>query len=379
MGLRGNLTTMSVADLLQFLEVGRKTGLLKIGQGPIVKGIYFETGIITGAITSDPQEALGQFLLHRGKLQESQLARALLRQRQTKDRLGRVLVLEGLLQEQEVLEILRIRNLEAIYDLFLWEKAEFEFHDDILYPDPQLKVHLPPTPLIMEGVYRVDEWRRYRELIPSDRTRVARNPSCPAEEFRKEEGAVKILDLLENPLSVKEIGYRLHASPFFVCTQLFDLIHRGALQVLETPAETQPEKTDTTTAEPSPVKSVPSLLKNIVTLVKKGKAEEAMDVLGLVLQKEPNHTAAQELRTMVESRYIQEIRQSGLSPQAVPRRALSAQEMMRLSLDSGEGFILSRINDHWDVQSIVALSPLREAETLRLLHRLLRKGILRIT
>ncbi len=378
MGLRGNLTTMSVADLLQFLEVGRKTGLLKIGQGPIVKGIYFETGIITGAITSDPQEALGQFLLQRGKLQEFQLARALLRQRQTKDRLGRVLVLEGLLQEQEVLEILRIRNLEAIYDLFLWEKAEFEFHDNILYPDPQLKVHLPATPLIMEGVYRVDEWRRYRELIPSDRTRVARNPSCPPEDFPKEEGAVKILDLLESPLSVKEIGYRLHASPFFVCTQLFDLIHRGALQVLETPPETQPEKT-VATAEPPPVKSVPSLLKNIVTLVKKGKVEEALDVLGLVLQKEPNHTAAQELRTMVESRYIQEVHRSGLSPQAIPRRAIGAQEMMRLSLDSGEGFILSRINDHWDVQSIVALSPLREAETLRLLHRLLRKGILRLS
>jgi hypothetical protein len=44
MGIRGTLNTMSVADVLQFLAAGRKTGTLKIGRGSIIKQIYLEDG-----------------------------------------------------------------------------------------------------------------------------------------------------------------------------------------------------------------------------------------------------------------------------------------------------------------------------------------------
>ncbi|MGH9904986.1 MAG: DUF4388 domain-containing protein, partial [Pyrinomonadaceae bacterium] len=46
MAIHGNLATMSVSDLLQFLAVGRKTGTLKFSHGKVVKGIYFENGFI---------------------------------------------------------------------------------------------------------------------------------------------------------------------------------------------------------------------------------------------------------------------------------------------------------------------------------------------
>ena len=60
MALHGTLQTMSVPDLLQFLAVGRKTGLLNFTQGKVVKGIYFEEGVIVGSSTNDPREYLGQ-------------------------------------------------------------------------------------------------------------------------------------------------------------------------------------------------------------------------------------------------------------------------------------------------------------------------------
>jgi hypothetical protein len=39
MSLQGSLSTLSVSDLLQFLAVGRKTGLLKFSQQKVLKGI----------------------------------------------------------------------------------------------------------------------------------------------------------------------------------------------------------------------------------------------------------------------------------------------------------------------------------------------------
>jgi len=77
MSLQGSLITMSVSDLLQFLAVGRKTGLLKFSQQKVLKGIYFENGIIVGSSTNDPREYLGQVLIHYGKIDEAQLQAAM--------------------------------------------------------------------------------------------------------------------------------------------------------------------------------------------------------------------------------------------------------------------------------------------------------------
>ena len=81
MGIIGNLSTMSVSDLLQFLAVGRKTGALKFTHGKVAKGIYFENGFIVGSSTNDPTEYLGQVLIHYGKINETHLQAAMEAQR----------------------------------------------------------------------------------------------------------------------------------------------------------------------------------------------------------------------------------------------------------------------------------------------------------
>ena len=93
MGIIGNLSTMSVPDLLQFLAVGRKTGALNITHGKVVKGIYFENGFIVGSSTNDPTEYLGQVLIHYGKINEAQLQAAMEAQRKGggRPRLGQIL------------------------------------------------------------------------------------------------------------------------------------------------------------------------------------------------------------------------------------------------------------------------------------------------
>src|SRR5258706_12604166 len=125
MAIHGTLTTMSVPDLLQFVASGRKAGTLKFARGKIVKQIYFESGLIVGSQTNDPKEYLGQVLIHYGKIDEQGLQSAMEAQRQTGGKLGEILVAQGLLQTTDVLEILRIRTLDIIYDLFLWQEADF--------------------------------------------------------------------------------------------------------------------------------------------------------------------------------------------------------------------------------------------------------------
>src|SRR5205809_459208 len=130
MAIRGTLTSMSVPDLLQFMAAGRKTGTLKFSRGKISKQIHFENGLIVGSYTNDPKEYLGQVLIHYGKVDEAALQSAMEIQRTAGRKLGEILVSQGALTEEDVLEVLRTRTVDIIYDLFLWEPtAHFEFFE----------------------------------------------------------------------------------------------------------------------------------------------------------------------------------------------------------------------------------------------------------
>src|SRR5262245_43838084 len=170
MGIRGTLNTMSVADVLQFLAAGRKTGTLKIGRGVIIKEIYLENGMIVGSNTNDPKEFLGQVLLHYGKIDETQLQTAMDIHRHSGGKLGAVLSARGMVAEADIVDVLRTRTLEIIYDLFIWEQADFEFFDSEPLPEDLIRIQVDATSVIMDGIYRIDEWSRYRKAIPSDRT-----------------------------------------------------------------------------------------------------------------------------------------------------------------------------------------------------------------
>src|SRR4026209_658985 len=73
MGIAGNLATMSVVDLLQFLETGQKSGVLRVSRESVTKEIFLEKVFIIGSISTDPKEYFSQFLLHYGKIDEPQL------------------------------------------------------------------------------------------------------------------------------------------------------------------------------------------------------------------------------------------------------------------------------------------------------------------
>src|SRR3989454_9051651 len=226
MGINGNLTTMSVSDLLQFLAAGRKTGTLKFDRGKVVKQIYMHDGLIVGSNSNDPKEYFGQLLIHYGKLDESQLQAAMEVQRKEGGKLGEILISTKVLSEADVLEILRIRTLDVIYDLFLWEEAHFEFYDYDPFPKDLIRIEVEPTAVIMDGIYRIDEWARYRTLIPSDRCILELGAGWTSSlSFGKE--VRHLLFFVEKRLTVAEICDKMHGSVFHVYAQLFELIKDG--------------------------------------------------------------------------------------------------------------------------------------------------------
>ena len=374
MAIQGTLKTMSLTDLLQFLAAGRKSGTLKFDRGNVSKQVYFENGMIVGSKSNDPREYLGQVLLHYGKVDENQLQAAREVQRKTGARLGEVLVQQGFLTEDEVLEILKTRTLDAIYDLFVWNEGDFEFYDDEPLPTDLIVIEVEPTNVIMEGIYRLDELARYRTLVPSDRSIIELGPGWTSslklgKEYRR------ILYFVDKRMSVAEICYHMHASAFHVYGQLYTLIGEGVARVAgELPEESLPKM--------AAVEDLPESVTEMIWSAQKkldSDPEAALAIVQKALEQQPNNADAQELLVVAEEKFVKHVYANDLLPQAVPQLLVAPSDLQLQQIDPQEGFVLSRINGSWDIQSILSICPFREADCLRMIRDLLKRGIIGLT
>ena len=88
MGIVGNLRTMQLEELLQWLSQSKKNGTLEIVNGRVEKKIFFKDGLIVSSASNRPEEYLGHFLVSRGLITEAQLNKAIAMQEQTRMLLG---------------------------------------------------------------------------------------------------------------------------------------------------------------------------------------------------------------------------------------------------------------------------------------------------
>ena len=168
MGISGNIKTMVLAELLQWLSMGQKTGTLVIDNGRVKKRIFFEEGMIISSASTDEKEYLGRFLANHGFIPEDTVNEAVARQQQEKQLLGKILVNMGAISEEDLHQVLRLKAEESIYDIFTWDEGDFEFFDNDLPAETMIRMQLDVQGLVLEGTRRVDEWSRLREVIPSN-------------------------------------------------------------------------------------------------------------------------------------------------------------------------------------------------------------------
>ncbi|HET9768204.1 MAG TPA: DUF4388 domain-containing protein [Thermoanaerobaculia bacterium] len=230
MGIAGNLKTMELAELLQWLSQGTKTGTLVVDNGTLEKRVFFSKGKIVSSASSEPREHLGHFLVSHGFITEEQLAEAVRRQETQQSMMGKVLVDMGLISEEDLDGMLRLKAEEGIYSLFDWPEGEFRFLDDELPAYPMVPIALDVTGLVLEAMRRQDEWGRFRGLMPSTQAVPVRVvDDLVGDDPEMEEGQRRILLAVDDQRSIEAISLETHAmacvssAPATRCSTLFPL------------------------------------------------------------------------------------------------------------------------------------------------------------
>ena len=126
MAMTGNLETMSLAELLQWLGNGRQTGTLIVNNGSVEKeDIYLRDGAVLSSSSSDPRGFLGHFLVSKGVISaRKNLSKAMAIQSEQGFLLGEILVEGGAIDQELLDHMLRLNAEENIYDLFAWDEGD---------------------------------------------------------------------------------------------------------------------------------------------------------------------------------------------------------------------------------------------------------------
>ena len=356
---------MDLPEILQWISTGRKTGTLHVEHRSVHKRIVFKDGVIHSSTSNDPRESMGQFLIRDRHVTEEQLFKALLRQETEGRLLGAILVGDGVLSEKDMRKSLEAKAEETIYDLFLWTEGKFEFKDKEMPANILVHVEMGVTSVIMEGIRRVDEWRRIKEVFPSMATTFRVMSTGSAEDDPAERQA---LALAGAGKTLSEMSLEMRRSEFETASLVLDLFNRGLVAV------------DRVKEEP-PDDAVGSI-QELLAAARQRIAERRWDAAIMAFEKvlaldHLNQDAKKGLISVGEARKKDRILRT-VPLDGVPVLMMNVISLTRQNFDAREGFVLSRVNGEWDVRSILKLCPMAEEDALLIFARLLERKVIEL-
>ncbi|MCI4397941.1 MAG: DUF4388 domain-containing protein [Acidobacteria bacterium] len=369
MSLSGDFSTMPLPDLLQWLAMSQKTGILILQRGDVVKEIYFRDGKIISSSSNDPREFFGQFLLAYGKISEEDLLAAFKKQAQTGIKLGRLLVMDGHLSEDDVQRFLRIKAEEAIYDLFLWEDGDFKFFNDVPSQANHVPIAMDVTSILMEGTRRADEWARIRKIFPSQETIVSIIPENLTREILADPLYNRMIQLMESPRRILDLCLMFHSNDFAVNKTLYDMYSIGIIGVVRAAEEKA-------LSHMSPEEHIRLLCNHGLKQFNAGEYEACVETFKQAKTLDPNNALAE---TMIHKAFG-ELKHTLVSDvftiEHVPYLQKSLHELNDMTFTPQENYIISRINGVNTVQAILRLSPIQELQALMIFKRLAKDGFI---
>jgi hypothetical protein len=135
MGISGSLKDVSVADVMQFIHLGRRTGTLLLFRGGERSMIGFHGGRLVSA-QAPRTPKLGDLLVSSGMIDRGILDGAIRSQNEEIERrsLGQILVSSGSIDAEGLRRMIAEQIEQAVSEVMVWDTGTFEFAIDDLRP-----------------------------------------------------------------------------------------------------------------------------------------------------------------------------------------------------------------------------------------------------
>lgn len=228
--LSGDLSCISIAEVLQMLELQRQTGALSIASTNAEITLYIRDGMLDLAQARGLPAwyRLGRYFVRQGVISQEELSHFLEHRAGSKRLIGDALLQLDMVTETQVADALRMQTSELVYEVVGWKQGRFTFTRDATCPEATLaQLGLAPGGIVMEGFRRVDEWRLIEGSFDFDDT-LQRDTSAAerltgSADLTEQERVV--LDAIDGQRTVRQILDHVHGSTFDVCKILYQFLN----------------------------------------------------------------------------------------------------------------------------------------------------------
>lgn len=242
MALKGNIETFYLSSILQLLCGDKKTGVLSIGEGDRRVNIYLKNGSIVYAAGTQKEVRLGYLLRSKGIISAEELQAALTLAKQRQERLGKILVEKGYISAETLKRFIHQQVREILYDLFLWQRGEFEYVDKDVAIEDEFATDFNHMEIILEGSRRVDEWALLKKHIPHPDVvfKIGRSVEQGKDSINLNANEWRLLSLVDGRRTVQQIIADSGQEEFSVYRIMNSLISSGIIERLGTAAPAAP-------------------------------------------------------------------------------------------------------------------------------------------
>jgi hypothetical protein len=177
--LSGSIHKFDLASILQFLAHEQATGIIEVRDFDEYGFIYLIDGRVQGISLPMTDDKLGNRLVRAGLLDEQQLSEVLMadtllsKQEKKAKPLGQRLLDKGYITADQVRDIMAKQTLDQVFALAHWQNGVFEFDESDKMPEFTIRITGSVQELLLDAYRRIDEG----ELMKTTKT-VVDNEVC---------------------------------------------------------------------------------------------------------------------------------------------------------------------------------------------------------
>lgn len=357
MAFHGDLFSFPLPELLQWLDSSRKTGTLALASGAGERKLFLLAGQVVATSGLGLWGRLAQLLALGGLCEAPAALAALQAMHQAQD--PEAALRERGVEPRHVRDLARDELFGVVADLTVASNGQFHWTEDTdRGGDEWAPADLGMRELLFEALRWVDEATDVERVLPNDSV-VVRALVAPGPKHHPLHRA--LLAQCARPQSVGRLRLLMGGPRSTITRRLFDLVRQQQVVADGAPV---------VAADP-----VSDMLEKGAVLVREQQFDAAALVCAGLMASDPADRRVREFARLVHAEHVAAL-YAQLPPLAVP--VLHALPEQFAALKPEERQVAAIVNGQWDVSTVVLASPIRELETLKVLARLVRMGLLEL-
>ena len=237
MALKGNPRDFSTTQLLNLINLARKTGTLSIQYNGEDAHMSFKEGKLIYAYMGQPRNNhLAQILHKAGKLSKEQAHIIETRvQGKTDRQIGYLLIQAGHVTQSDIMQSVRQNVLNIVYKLFTWAEGLFQFEANKLPSPNYITLPIDLESVIMEGSRRLKEWEILQDELPDleNSLRFTERPDGKLRNINLTVKEWKVISLIDPRNSMRKIAQANNLSDFEIRRIIYGMLQAGLVELVE--------------------------------------------------------------------------------------------------------------------------------------------------